>query len=329
MIIISKQKIFLVSLIIILLLGLSVVTASDNSTVKDVKVQKSVTKTSPANNIKTKTITKNKESNVTKKVTNTKEKSVKNISKTKNKQTKKASSIDINNYQELYNTLTTSTESDLTVNLKGNTYQITEATGAISISDNIKKLVINGNNKTIDGNKRFNFLTTPIDDIESLEDDSTITNDITINDLTISNCSGSLSAIFQMNVNLTLNHVKFINNDLKGEDIYDSVGGALSIINYENITINNCEFEKNYALDAGAVLIEGIKSSKLTINNTNFTSNGKKDNEITNIGGALAIVAYHDNANVEIDNCKFTNNTGNSRVHYTTLEENTTAPNSK
>ncbi|MBQ6220952.1 MAG: hypothetical protein IJJ47_14570 [Methanosphaera sp.] len=99
MIIISKQKIFLVSLIIILLLGLSVVTASDNSTVKDVKVQKSVTKTSPANNIKTKTITKNKESNVTKKVTNTKEKSVKNISKTKNKQTKKASSIDINNYK--------------------------------------------------------------------------------------------------------------------------------------------------------------------------------------------------------------------------------------
>lgn len=115
-----------------------------------------------------------------------------------------------------------------------------------------------------------------------------------------------------MNVNLTLNHVKFINNDLKGEDIYDSVGGALSIINYENITINNCEFEKNYALDARAVLIEGIKSSKLTINNTNFTSNGKKDNEITNIGGALAIVAYHDNTNVEIDNCKFTNNTGNS-----------------
>lgn len=89
MIIISKQKIFLVSLIIILLLGLSVVTASDNSTVKDVKVQKSVTKTSPANNIKTKTITKNKESNATKKVTIQKKKVLKIFQKRKTNKLKK------------------------------------------------------------------------------------------------------------------------------------------------------------------------------------------------------------------------------------------------
>lgn len=98
-----------------MLLSLSVAAASDDTTLsKDVKDKKIVK--SPTTNMN-KQVSKNKVTNVTKKVT--KEKTKSNVTKKVNKNVKTATQKDINNYEELYNTLTTSTDDDLTVSLNG------------------------------------------------------------------------------------------------------------------------------------------------------------------------------------------------------------------
>ncbi|MBQ6631848.1 MAG: hypothetical protein IJH55_07040, partial [Romboutsia sp.] len=76
---ISKEKIFFVSLLIVLIVGLSVVSATDNSTIDIKKVShKEVVKTSN-NMINKKTIEKNKITNNTKNVKTTQK--IKNLTK--------------------------------------------------------------------------------------------------------------------------------------------------------------------------------------------------------------------------------------------------------
>ncbi len=191
-VIISRRNLFFVGLIIILLLSLSVAAASDDTTLsKDVKDKKIVK--SPTTNMN-KQVSKNKVTNVTKKVT--KEKTKSNVTKKVNKNVKTATQKDINNYEELYNTLTTSTDDDLTVSLNGDD-KYTINTDQIEVNENIKKLVINGNGRTIDGADEKLFLK------------SENTPSLVINDLTIANCTSYLGTLNYKSGNLTLNNVNF------------------------------------------------------------------------------------------------------------------------
>ena len=77
---IKNKKFFWIGLIVILLLGLSVVSAQDNTTTtKNVKAKDALK--NPINTVSSKTITKNKASDVTKTVTNKNEKITNNLTK--------------------------------------------------------------------------------------------------------------------------------------------------------------------------------------------------------------------------------------------------------
>lgn len=297
---ISKKKLFFVGLVIFLIVGLSVVSAHENNTDTVKKIsQKEVKKTS--NTINTKTNSKDKQSNVTKKVTNEKN----NIKKTNKKNVKTATEKTVSNYQELYNTLTSNENNDVTVTLDGeNKYQITQT---ITLNDNIKKLVINGNSKTIDGNGENKFL---------------IVNhpsNITINKLTISNCknigddtSVSGGAISVKNSNLTLNNVKFNKNALTPEfSSTNPHGGAFSAIE-SNVNIIDSDFNDNYILTENDNYYYGgalfLKDSTLNVVNSTFLNNSFMSNDESDpysyyhsYGGAIFAI----NTNITVDKSSF------------------------
>ncbi len=284
---ISKEKILFVSLIIILLLGLSVASAADNTTVKDVKVQKTLTKTNHTSNIKTKTITKNKDLNVTKKVTNAKE-NTKKITNT-NKKVKTASTVKVNNFTQLKEIIENAQETSITLSLDGDkVYTAGDSIPPITVNENLKKLTINGNGRTFDGEKQYGFL-------ESYKNTA-----IVINNMTVTNCS-SLSAVNIENGSLTVNNVKFIENGFGNNIVYD--GGALKVINAP-LTVKNCLFESNFGEYASAIYYNHTKGT-LKIENTNFISNGgMKQGRLAN-GGIINLINI---TNLIIKNSTFNSN---------------------
>ena len=336
---ISKQRIFFISLVIILLLGLSVVSAQDSQAVtKSVKMEK--TAKNPVNNIAkvntknnkkfvTKTVTNNNENNtkvvkkenqklVTDKKTNTTEvnnKESKQLTKKTDKTTKEAQTESVTSYSGLQTLLTTTSNSELIVNLDGDD-DIWESTGVFSIKDSITKLTINGNSKTIDGGSSNSFFT-----FETI--------DLTINNLTVQNFRGGNGIITQksygnLRSNITVNNSKFINNRCTGTGgvfyQYQSSVAEMTIINstftsnnvtgsggvlYQPnggiLTIKDSNFTYNNASKAGVIIQDaGSKTSKLNIENSNFMYN-----KATNDGG---VIFQGNSADLTIVNSNFTSN---------------------
>lgn len=281
---IKNKKFFWIGLIVILLLGLSVVSAQDNTTTtKNVKA-KDVVK-NPINTVSSKTITKNKASDVTKTVTNKNEKITNNLTKKEKKNVKKASQTTVNNYQELYDTLSNNPESDITVSLSGeNTYIANETINQIQITENTKKLVINGNGRTIDINNTYGFI------------NSEYYSNITINDLIITH--SYYNSIEKTKGNLILNNVTF------KENIGNGFGNALYVSD-ANCSINTCSFESNGAnISEGDVYGTGgavfAVYSNLTIDRSKFDSNMAKN------GGAIYF--NNENGTLNIFNSEYTSN---------------------
>ncbi len=345
----NKKTIFLVGIIVILLLGVTAVSAASNTTkvTKKAPVKDVVKKTN--NNIQNKVLTKEKNNKVNKNVTKkvTKEDTNKetdkvteksNLTKKVDKTVKKeTSTVDVNNYEELYNNLTDYNlpeGTDLTVNLIGDDYKLTEPYNTILLSYNICNLTINGNGKTIDGANQYQFLT------------YFGSRNVTIKNLTIANCNTSKNdysnsyggAILGYNYemsNFELDNVKFINNQAflripeDGYDYYDRYdigGGALAILN-ANMKINNCKFDNNTAFFSYEVdeenffiyvqKIEGgalyTQNSYVTINNTEFTSNSasgyykNQSKELIGNGGAVHVTG----SLLNVDNSTFKSNSVN------------------
>ncbi|WP_323735815.1 right-handed parallel beta-helix repeat-containing protein [Methanosphaera sp. ISO3-F5] len=294
-----NKKFFFISLIIILIMSLTVISATDDSgnyttdqtspTLKDIQSD-----TTPQT---TKTINKNTQTN-----------------------TKEAANTSVTSYTQLYETLTSSTaDEDTTVNLGGDeeTYTITDT---ITVNEAIKKLVINGNGKTIDGNNEKQFL---------------IVNhacNLVINNLTIKGCNNTREpighvgggAIYTNNTDITLENVNFINNLAYvnpkpnidyGDDYSYARGGALSVSNGK-ATIIGSTFDNNkvdfrpytfvadpdeyytYLADseAGALFVE---NSTLEISNSNFINN-----DANFFAGAILI----QNSQSKINNTYFSSN---------------------
>ena len=130
-------------------------------------------------------------------------------------------------------------------------------TGIFINKDNF---ILNGNGHTIDGKNQSRIF-------------NISGNNITINNLIFINgnmSDGDAGAIFS-NVSITLNNVKFANNQAK-------YGGAISTEN--NLTINNATFTNNQAKYGGAIYARG----NIIINNTTLTNN-----QATSYGGAIYV----------------------------------------
>ncbi|MBQ6218504.1 MAG: Ig-like domain repeat protein [Methanosphaera sp.] len=307
------NKIFFVVFITLLVMGLTIVSAHDSSTNANTKhVEKSVKNTTKIVNKET----KNQKNNVKKTVTNKDNK----ISKKYNK-TIKTSSKTVNNYNELYNTLTSDTESDLTISLAGDqTYQISET---ITLNNAIKTLKIDGNARTIDGNNQKKFLI--IDHpTKAIFNNITFTRCNNTKDGYENASGGVLSA---KHSNLTFNDVNFTKNSIsnhyiKSDEHYiysDSRGGAIKA-DYCNVFINNSNFEDNnvtytipermtssYVTSYGGAI--DLNNSNMTITSSKFTNNSAlpySGNELSQTGGGGAISAEY--SNINIDQTRFIKN---------------------
>lgn len=337
----SKQKIFCISLLIVLLLGLSAVSAINDTQVKKTNPQKVAKSTD--NSMHSKLI-KNNNTPVSKKVkkesveTSNKEK----VTKTEKKKVKTSTNMDVNNYQELYDTLTTSQEENLTISLKGDkAYKISDA---IVLKDSIKNLTLNGNDKTIDGDRKHSFLR--INHKVNLY----------LNNMTIQNCllsgdggedlyGGVLNA---SKSNITIKNVNFIENGIYEEvsqekypdygqyNRRDVNGGVLSLHKC-NLMIFDSTFDSNYAQtyinesswfyrDGGVIY---SSNSNITINNSVFTSNRGSQGGVINTEGYPWNDDEYDYDNeyyleLNINNSLFKSNMGDSGCAISITEVNST-----
>ncbi|WP_323737550.1 hypothetical protein PXD04_11605 (plasmid) [Methanosphaera sp. ISO3-F5] len=308
-----NKKLFILLILTLLLVGIASAT--------EISADTTTHNTQPSTdtmNIKEQSITKNMETQI--------KQDNKEIKKqnTLNKTTKKASkTINVNNYQTLYDTLTSDEYETLTLNIKSN-IKLTEDT---IINDKITKLTINGNDKTISGNKKYQFLNIP----------SRTT--ATIKNLNIINCYSLEGGAISNTGKLTITKCNLNNNkaESSGGSIHNSATliikdsklhnnkakyGA-AIINYGKLTITNTKLYSNTATDGGAIDNEEtmtisnsqINNNKaqnggalynigtLTIKGTNFNNN-----KANKYGGAIIEKTYDTNRNIKIS-AKFTNNT--------------------
>ncbi|WP_323735892.1 Ig-like domain repeat protein [Methanosphaera sp. ISO3-F5] len=237
-----------------------------------------------------------------------------NTTKTKaiNKQTQqKTKEAAINDYTELYNTLTTSTDPELTVEL--NTDQTYTITQSILLNEAINKLTIEGNNAIIDGNNKYSFL---------------VINhkcDLTINNLTLTHCLANNTilgnqyidgAIYQKDGIITLKNSNF-NNNKATSNLY--LTGTVINFHGQKMNIEKSTFESNEInskqLDnsGGAINFEGegdYSNYILNITESNFTDNSIKSvsNRIDAYGGAICYWNNNGHNSLYITRSKFENN---------------------
>ena len=137
----KNMKYFLV-LLVMLFLSISVVNASDNTTdLTDHTLEKTTHNTEKVVTSTQEEIQK-EDNNIN---TTAKEKQINKISTTQN--TKTATEVNIDNFNDLRNNLTSSDSEDVIINIQDS---IT-LEGDTTVSSDIKTLIINGNNFTING----------------------------------------------------------------------------------------------------------------------------------------------------------------------------------
>ncbi|MDO5825714.1 MAG: Ig-like domain repeat protein [Methanosphaera sp.] len=208
---------------------------------------------------------------------------------------KTASSYDVTTYQELHDALTNLDDESITVNIKDNI----KLNGTIMLEDidvvSPIQVTINGEGKTIDGDHKHYFMNIHSPLLE-----------VTINNLTISNCTGAPSLVdgsqltaggaIRNYATLTVNNTRFEGNNA---ELY---GGA--IWNHDTLIVDNSEFNNNtvHADNLGSNNGVGqggaIYGGFVIVNNTRFASNNAEG------GGAIFI----DYGNLTVDNTEFTGN---------------------
>lgn len=287
------KQIFLLLTVTLLLIGIvSATEITDNSTIKD----------NPNKLITPKEVEK---SNINTHIPN-KHINKKNII---NKTTKTATkTYDINNFNDLHHVLTNNSNKNLNINIKSDI----QLKNDIDVNENIKSLIINGNNKTINGNNKYQFL--------YINSRSTVS----INNILIKNCkSYHGGAIFtgeytKLNINsstflnnkaesdggaiksyfLTINNCKFVNNTAGSEEQFEFRGGAVFV--FTKLTAINCSFINNTCSgDGGAIYGESVIVKDCTL----------RDNDAY-LGGAIYCGGYLGKSH--IINSLFTGNSGSN-----------------
>ena len=197
-------------------------------------------------------------------------------------------SIDVSNYQELYDAVETAKadeeETTYIINLLEGEYTVTTPITWGS-SKSVKQLTINGNDQTINGDKKqfltinkgytLNLNNIAVTDCENSKDGGAITNKGTLNldTVTLENNKANFGGAIYNSKDITITNSQFINNSAIN-------GGALANTNYATATITNTIFNKNSADNIGGA-IENEHYSTTTITDSTFT-----ENSATN-GGAL------------------------------------------
>ena len=294
----TKYVLSLVFVLFILLIGLSVASATSNATSTTKKVD--VKKTSPS-------INKDVISN-TKKIDNTKLNKKETNSNKNNQMTKKDSSksITVSNYKQLAKAVEESKALDgssYTINLKKGTYT---DTGKITWgyytrkSGKVSSLTINGNGATINGNSKQFLIVNP-------------QYTLTVNDLTIKNtktpagASGAENAASGVNglqySTVNINNCKFINN------VGAEKGGAVVVRGTGNI--KNSEFTSNTAKWGSAIYTRAdVGSVKLTVSNSKFQSHKVANNLNGNTNEKMALIYLCGKGTATLKNNQFINNNG-------------------
>lgn len=146
-----------------------------------------------------------------------------------------------------------------------------------------------------------------------------------LNDLS-SDVISPTGRVIELYKNVELENVKFTQCYSIGVLAEDATGGAIFIVGYE-LTVTNCEFEDNYAINAGAVFMYQVPKSNFIscVFNANrakshigaiwihrcsdvtFSKCEFKQNDANDSFGCL----YLNNSNVEVIECKFTENKAN------------------
>ncbi|RAP50389.1 MAG: hypothetical protein BZ138_06700, partial [Methanosphaera sp. rholeuAM270] len=320
------NKIFLLLLLSLLFIGLSYATeVSDDNTVNTTTVCVSTPgEVVHSSNTQIKEVD-NRIIDQTNKKEITKQNHTKNV-KTASK------TIDVNNFNTLHNTLTSDTYSTLTLNIKSDII-LTKNT---ELNTAIKTLTINGNGKTINGNKKYQFLKINSDCM------------VTISNLIITNCYGKYGgAIYQYNDNdLTIRNSTFINNGVNNEstlpnyigglyieDVGVTAGNGEAIFKFGNgnLYIENSMFIKNMTTSKvgyiGIISCSGGSYVYMTITNSTFlknlengtaairTKNTRSNIEKSTFTGFSKAIDHYDKS-LTITNCDFINNTAGA-VRFT------------
>ena len=237
----------------------------------------------------------------------------KTINKNIQTNTKEAANTSVTSYTQLYETLTSPTaDEDTTVTLDGEeTYTVTDT---ITVNEAIKKLVINGNGKTIDGQNTKKFI---------IADTAC---DITINNLTIQNTYATTdgSAIQHNGGKLNIVNSQFNNNKVYNENS-ETHGGAVSTTNTE-LTIEKSVFSNNIANTSefndhfGGAISFNATTQNLKIKDSVFEENGINTHQT--YGSAIFITTL---ANTTITNTTFKNNKGfdGNAIYYYAKEDST------
>ena len=289
----NKHKIFFLSLMVLLIVGLTAVSATDNITSSATTVSADMPNTSLSiektnikediNNIKSSDNIKTSQQNLENKKDTSKDKTpVKTI-----KQDTQNTTSNVNNYDELKNTINSAKDKEVTISIGKD---ITTTDDTLNISGNNTKVTINGNGNKIHSDDENHFIT--------VNKGTTLT----IKNLIVYGCGldGNGGAISNYGT------LEVINCTFEENNGY-MMGGA--IYNENNLTVINSTFIKNFASFFGGAI---YNSAKLTVFNSIFIQNNADD------GGAIHITAPKSrNAQTYIDNSIFTENSaGNGGAIY-------------
>ena len=245
---------YFVVLSMLLLLSISVVNASDNTTTEDNVLEKTTTQVEVATGTEVKEIQTEKENNL---------KTIKEkIKKNRTTNTKTAPvTVDIDDYDTLNSYLTSSTYDALTISITSN---IT-LTASTTVNNGIKTLTINGNNHTINGNGQYQFLNIPSETTA------------TIKNITITNCTATNGGAISNRGTLTIQDSILNNNNVKQS------GGALFNTNHASMTLTGNTIHNNHAngtdtfVGGGAIFNSNGSTMNITgniINNNTATRAG-------------------------------------------------------
>ena len=266
------KKIFLLFLFTLLFIGISFASDVSNDTISSVDTIDSVDEVIQSSN----TAIKEVDNTLTDKI-NKEEFKQDNTLKIDTSKT-----YTVNDFDTLHNTLTSEEYSTITLNINSD-ITLTDST---KVNKAIKTLNINGNGKTIDGNKSYQFL-----NISSYTT-------VTIKDITITNCysENNGGAIYNKG-NLTVTDSIFSNNKATGTKVIS--GGGAIFNDYANLTVADSTFSNNNVIDdyvyGGAIL---NYYCFVTVCNSTFCNNTAQ------AGGAI----YNDNCVITVCNSTFCNN---------------------
>ncbi|MDO5826202.1 MAG: hypothetical protein Q4Q22_07465, partial [Methanosphaera sp.] len=193
----------------------------------------------------------------------------------------------VTNYTQLteaVNTAKESNEDEYYIYLLPGNYNATANMTWADATGNTRKLIINGNNLTLNGNANYQFMT--------------VNNgyNLTLNNITLTNYNATNGGVlYNYGGNVIVNGATFINDSstYKGGTIYNEAG---------SLTVNNTNFTNNRAntYDGGALY---NYNGNLNVNNSNFTNN---------TGGYSGGAIYNYNGSVTVTQSIFIANNGNN-----------------